>query len=128
MDGTRIERGPGAVSLGEDQGFTGKMANLAIDRAPSATRTPFACHLMAACSFLKKRTKKLLPPGVRRRMEPRQPNKSFLLLFFKKEGLPYGSHAPSKNPPKASSRSDALSDSRTALFSTFTNQRGVGYL
>jgi hypothetical protein len=38
-------------------------------------------------SFLKKRTKKLLPFGVRRRSGPRQRDKSFLLLFFKKEVL-----------------------------------------
>jgi hypothetical protein len=39
-------------------------------------------------SFLKKRTKKLLPFGVRCRSGPRQPRKSFLLLFFEKEDLP----------------------------------------
>jgi hypothetical protein len=39
------------------------------------------------CSFLKKRTKKLLPVGIRGpfRLGPRTPaSKSFLLLFFKK--------------------------------------------
>jgi Fe-S-cluster containining protein len=40
-----------------------------------------------SCSFLKKRTKKLLPLGARCRIEPRQPNKSLLLLFFRKEDL-----------------------------------------
>jgi hypothetical protein len=40
-------------------------------------------------SFLKKRTKKLLCPGVRRRREPRQRHKSLLLLFFRKEDLPF---------------------------------------
>jgi hypothetical protein len=40
-------------------------------------------------SFLKKRTKKLLPFGVRRRIGPRQHRKSLLLLFFRKEDLPY---------------------------------------
>jgi hypothetical protein len=40
------------------------------------------------CSLLKKRTKKLFPVGVRG-TGPRAPSsKSFLLLFFKKEGLP----------------------------------------
>jgi hypothetical protein len=39
-------------------------------------------------SFLKKRSKKLLPLGVRS-PGPRTPmRKSFLLLFFKKEDLP----------------------------------------
>jgi hypothetical protein len=43
-------------------------------------------------SFLKKRSKKLLPLGARGqfRIGPRTPTgKSFLLLFFKKEGLPF---------------------------------------
>jgi hypothetical protein len=41
-----------------------------------------------ACSFLKKRTKKLLPPGLSRFLGPRPGNKNLLLLFFGKEGLP----------------------------------------
>jgi len=41
------------------------------------------------CSFLKKRTKKLLPVKVRTEPPVSGPeNKSFLLLFFKKEDLP----------------------------------------
>jgi hypothetical protein len=43
------------------------------------------------CSFLKKGTKKLwlLPAREHLRIGPRTPtSKSFLLLFFKKEGLP----------------------------------------
>jgi hypothetical protein len=38
-------------------------------------------------SFLKKRTKKLLFVGARVRASARLMEKSFLLLFFKKEGL-----------------------------------------
>jgi hypothetical protein len=38
-------------------------------------------------SFLKKRTKKLFRLGLRCRIEPRRPDKSFLLLFFKKEAI-----------------------------------------
>jgi hypothetical protein len=38
-------------------------------------------------SFLKKRTKKLLRLGLRCRIEPRQPDRRFLLLFFKKEAI-----------------------------------------
>ena len=42
----------------------------------------------ASSPFLKKRTKKLLTPLSRAlRREPRQRNQSFLLIFFKKEGL-----------------------------------------
>jgi hypothetical protein len=45
------------------------------------------------CSFLKKRTKKLFPAlrdaGVAHRTKAAQPFKSFLLLFFKKEALPF---------------------------------------
>ena len=45
------------------------------------------------CSFLKKRTKKLLFTWLARlatgRIAGRQIDKSFLLLFFKKEVLPY---------------------------------------
>jgi hypothetical protein len=40
------------------------------------------------CSFLKKRTKKLLLLQVRLGDKSATANKSFLLLFFKKEGLP----------------------------------------
>jgi hypothetical protein len=41
-------------------------------------------------SFLKKRTKKLLPVGARSFAGgTRQMDKSFLLLFFKKEALPF---------------------------------------
>jgi hypothetical protein len=40
-------------------------------------------------SFLKKRTKKLLRLGRDSPATPRQRRKSFLLLFFKKEGLAY---------------------------------------
>jgi hypothetical protein len=40
-----------------------------------------------ACSFLKKRTKKLLSLWVRRWIGSAKTSKSFLLLFFKKEGL-----------------------------------------
>jgi hypothetical protein len=39
------------------------------------------------CSFLKKRTKKLLFSAVHRSRDSRQQGKSFLLLFFKKEVL-----------------------------------------
>jgi hypothetical protein len=43
-----------------------------------------------ACSFLKKRTKKLLQIWPRSILEGRSRTiKSFLLLFFKKEGLAY---------------------------------------
>jgi hypothetical protein len=44
------------------------------------------------CSFLKKRTKKLFLVGLRdpEQIGPRmQSSKSFLLLFFKKEGLTF---------------------------------------
>jgi hypothetical protein len=40
------------------------------------------------CSFLKKRTKKLLRTGLSLSGEAEAKDKSFLLLFFKKEGLP----------------------------------------
>jgi hypothetical protein len=40
------------------------------------------------CSFLKKRTKKLLLLQVRRGQRSATANKGFLLLFFKKEVLP----------------------------------------
>jgi hypothetical protein len=41
-------------------------------------------------SFLKKRTKKLLQQCARSSREDRSQNgQSFLLLFFKKEGLPF---------------------------------------
>jgi hypothetical protein len=57
-----------------------------------------ACEIVAAdaeamerkeeCSFLKKRTKKLLIAVADRRPQRAQSRKSFLLLFFKKEDLP----------------------------------------
>jgi hypothetical protein len=62
-------------------------------RRPEARETDTSAR-QESSSFLKKRTKKLLLPWLTRLIRPvrTEENKSFLVLFFKKELLP--SHLP----------------------------------